>query len=244
MRRGFTLAEVLITIGIIGVIAAITIPTLLNKSNDRVYEVGYKKAYSTLTNVFESLLNDNGGDIKTLCSENKDRTIEGSKCISDAFKPYLKIAKACESGDNADCTNLYTEAVNLNGDATFRTMMIAGRINTNTTFVLTDGSIVSFDYGGSTANGGNCSAPPTGDPDTEPDSACFMLIIDSNGNRKPNKLGLDINLIPTFPMKILAPTKEYFGDVGGCDPKITDDVLNGASCGSLYINGQKIPNAN
>lgn len=48
MRRGFTLAEVLITLGIIGVVAAMTIPTLVNNYKKRTYVVGLKKAYSAL----------------------------------------------------------------------------------------------------------------------------------------------------------------------------------------------------
>lgn len=35
MKKGFTLAEVLITLGIIGVVAAMTIPTLVSKSQQR-----------------------------------------------------------------------------------------------------------------------------------------------------------------------------------------------------------------
>ena len=46
---GFTLAEVLITLAIIGVVAAMTIPTLVNKYQDRVNETRYKKAVSMVS---------------------------------------------------------------------------------------------------------------------------------------------------------------------------------------------------
>lgn len=48
MKKAFTLAEVLITIGIIGVIAALTIPALINKTNKKELETAFKKQYSTL----------------------------------------------------------------------------------------------------------------------------------------------------------------------------------------------------
>ena len=44
--KAFTLAEVLITLGIIGVVAAITIPILVNNINNTQYKTGYKKAFS------------------------------------------------------------------------------------------------------------------------------------------------------------------------------------------------------
>ena len=48
MKKGFTLAEVLITLVIIGVIAAMTIPTLMNSTNQQEFRTGIKKAISTL----------------------------------------------------------------------------------------------------------------------------------------------------------------------------------------------------
>lgn len=48
-KFGFTLAEVLITLGIIGVVAAMTMPTLLNSTNGAQYRTAYKKALSVLS---------------------------------------------------------------------------------------------------------------------------------------------------------------------------------------------------
>ena len=47
-KLGFTLAEVLITLGIIGVVAAMTIPTLMQKTNDSEIKSSYKKMLSVL----------------------------------------------------------------------------------------------------------------------------------------------------------------------------------------------------
>ena len=48
-RNAFTLAEVLITLGIIGVVAAMTMPTLLNSTQGAQYRTAYKKALSVLS---------------------------------------------------------------------------------------------------------------------------------------------------------------------------------------------------
>ncbi len=47
-RFGFTLAEVLITLGIIGVVAAMTMPTLINQTNGAQFRAGFKKELSVL----------------------------------------------------------------------------------------------------------------------------------------------------------------------------------------------------
>ena len=49
-RVAFTLAEVLITLGIIGVVAALTMPSLINKYQMKSYEVAFKKQYSVFSN--------------------------------------------------------------------------------------------------------------------------------------------------------------------------------------------------
>ncbi len=54
-RFAFTLAETLITLTIIGVVAALTIPNLLNKYTKHTYVVGLKKAYSQLQHAMKMI---------------------------------------------------------------------------------------------------------------------------------------------------------------------------------------------
>lgn len=51
---GFSLAEVLITIGIIGIISAITIPTLISRTSCLKFKTAYKKNISTLSQMAKS----------------------------------------------------------------------------------------------------------------------------------------------------------------------------------------------
>ena len=59
-RAAFTLAEVLITLGIIGVVAALTLPTLIQNHQKQVYVTQLKKAYSNISNAYNQIANEEG----------------------------------------------------------------------------------------------------------------------------------------------------------------------------------------
>ena len=59
-RVAFTLAEVLITLGIIGIVAAITLPTLINKYQKNVATTKLKKLYSVFMNANQRAVEDFG----------------------------------------------------------------------------------------------------------------------------------------------------------------------------------------
>ena len=47
-EKAFTLSEIIITLGIIGIVAALTIPTLIQNSNSKKFLTQFKKSISTL----------------------------------------------------------------------------------------------------------------------------------------------------------------------------------------------------
>lgn len=106
-RFAFTLAEVLITLGIIGVVAAITIPVLIQNYQDKVLISQTKKAYSTFNNMFALAQQDNGtpGDNSELFLP-KDTP---SNVIVDRLAKYLQGAKVCYSKNTAECKQYYYE---------------------------------------------------------------------------------------------------------------------------------------
>src|SRR5574344_342964 len=61
-RTAFTLAEVLLVLGIIGIVASMTIPTLMNKVQKQEYVTALKKAYSTQMDGWSRMLADEGVD--------------------------------------------------------------------------------------------------------------------------------------------------------------------------------------
>lgn len=59
-KIGFTLAEVLITLGIIGIVAEMTIPTLLNTVQDQAYKASWKKTFSAISQATLQIETDSG----------------------------------------------------------------------------------------------------------------------------------------------------------------------------------------
>ena len=63
-RAAFTLAEVLITLGIIGVVAAMTMPTLINKTQNKQLETAFKVAYSTFSQAVINMREEEGPGLR------------------------------------------------------------------------------------------------------------------------------------------------------------------------------------
>jgi len=67
-RFGFTLAEVLVTLTIIGVVASMTVPTLMNSTSTQEYSAGYKKMMSTLNQAITMQYALDGTDMRQYTS--------------------------------------------------------------------------------------------------------------------------------------------------------------------------------
>src|SRR5574344_791757 len=90
-RTAFTLAEVLIVLGIIGIVASMTIPTLMNKVAKQEYVTGLRKAYSTQMDGWSRLLADEG--VQQLEDTSVCQSLTGNCRISQAndaaCKPFF-----------------------------------------------------------------------------------------------------------------------------------------------------------
>ena len=85
-KSGFTLAEVLVTLAIIGVVAALTIPTLIQSTNNDKFKTGAKKALSVLNQA----LTMEGAE-----SSNTAQTVaDTSIALGGLFSPRLNVIKA------------------------------------------------------------------------------------------------------------------------------------------------------
>lgn len=158
----FTLAEILITLGIIGVIAAMTIPTLMKNTQDNELKVAWKKAYSDISNAYTRFLQDNGGTAIGAFPRDYEATTY--------LTPYLKVAKKYLN------EKVITGQYMCGGDpVTF------GNGNTGGNGIaLSNGVIITSPNHG------------MADCKSAYHNYCSELIIDVNGNKQPNIIGKDI----------------------------------------------------
>ena len=104
----FTLAEVLITLGIIGVVAALTLPSLVQNYRKSVVENKLKASYSIISNAVKMAEVENGmGFDFTISDEYKDEndvnnfSAKQSEAIFNTyFKSYFKVVKEYSKKDN------------------------------------------------------------------------------------------------------------------------------------------------
>lgn len=101
--KGFTLTETLITLGIIGVVAAMTLPTLIQQHNNKVVETRLMKFYSSINQAIKMAEVDYGDkkiwyeDLEGAQMDEDGNPIEGTSKSEKWFRkylaPYMKILK-------------------------------------------------------------------------------------------------------------------------------------------------------
>ena len=190
--KGFTLAEVLITLGVVGVVSAITIPTVINKYQERVTISKVKKIYSTINQAFMLSVKDNGyaNEWNVNGSSYSARAIQ----FMEYLKPYLKILRDC--GTSSGCLG-YTKKINrLNGQQ--------HQYNYDTSsnyykFILNDGSYIWI----LPTSSAYCQYSTGGHT-----NVCSQIYTDINGGKKPNTIGKDIFIFYITPYAIKPNTDD------------------------------------
>ena len=194
-KHGFTLAEVLITLVVIGVVAAMTLPTLITSVRT--------KANATKKEVFKArLLNG----LKETAVQDSLMGYDTTMKFTKALGQHYKMFNVCEISDINACYNVEEVVLNAEGD-TIAITDITGVKNLKlsegggwldpVTIVATDGTVFIMSYNK------NCSiteAELQGVRDEETgkysDSnealSCIDGVIDINGVSAPNKWGLDL----------------------------------------------------
>ena len=197
----FTLAEVLITLMIIGVISAMTIPALKKHTTQEEYISRVKKAYSTIAQATK-LIETQHGEIKRWGKltgsvgedENSEENEENESApngVTKAFEYYrerLNIVKSCTNG-TAGC---WTQTKTLSGSS-------YGNANnakkSSIAFQTADGMYWNI-FGQTDTNEYGVDKATT-------DS--LIVFTDTNGEKKPNTLGLDVFVFVVNPDRGVLP---------------------------------------
>ena len=157
--NAFTLAEVLITLGIIGVVAAMTMPTLINQTNGAQYKAAYKKALSVISQaVTLNVALDDTGFADATANTNDGTDVATADAATPSIASILR-----------NRINVITAKVGLEDNHTVSGLTATG---TNTTLYFNDGAAFSFPQDAKA-----CTA----------ENQCKGFI-DVNGVKGPNKL--------------------------------------------------------
>ena len=180
--KGFTLAEILITLAIVGVIAALVMPSMIANYQKKVWVVQLQKSVSVLENGFKLMLAQDGVDKLSdteLWTNNAlpDDIYSGfSEPVISGLNKYFKFLN-----NNPGSIRLSREYVNSSNTWGYWPPM-------NNVHYLADGAMVIFALM-KQPNETNCDAIKAAGG-----SVCEIvgqLIIDVNGDKKPNKFGRD-----------------------------------------------------
>lgn len=163
-KNAFTLAEVLITLGIIGVVAAMTLPSLVNKIQGKELEAQYNKAYSVISQAIQRMNADKG------FVANYNSYDIPSREFANTFMKYFITSKNCGAAGcstyNDDDSNYLTKYKTYNGNYGNAMWFDDGQ------YIVSDGMFIAINH----YNAGNK----------------ILIAADINGiNKKPNRYGHD-----------------------------------------------------
>ena len=200
-RVAFTLAEVLITLGVIGVVASLTLPSVITKYQDKVLINNTKKAFAQFQNVLSLASVDNGTPGDNSLTFPKDVS---STTVTENLAKYYKGAQVCLSPNQKGCSKYYYNIMygvpqyNNNGEAVYQS-------GSGYKFVTIDGTIftISSNHTGcdrtrytgiTTNNAGEIIYNSDGTPKTYDyySSICANIDVDVNGVKGPNQYGRDV----------------------------------------------------
>ena len=185
---GFTLAEVLITLGIIGIVAAMTIPTLVQNYNTRAWNT----AYTVFTKKLE----------ETLKTMNTQQTLAGhatTESFVEELSRHYKINKICSNDKLSDC---FSDVVYWGGGeaspkevdmSKVKTAKNFGQYDWNTNIVgvqFANGVNAMIAYNPLTSGDNACSQDPYSNEITGDN--CLAILFDISGEKNPNTIGKDL----------------------------------------------------
>ena len=226
-KHAFTLAEILITLTVIGVVAALTIPTLLQNTNQAELKTALKRDFADLSQATNMIKNDAGGTLVNAFRNGAGDTYD-SENLKNAFKSKLSYIKECNStstyggggtGTSAEgCWHLAYQRWYLNGSPSPSNSMLPG-------LILSNGILVAFSLEKSSC------LEPAGNY-----TRCGNISFDVNGFKKPNTLGKDIFQVSLTENGLIPMGAQgYYDPSSDCNLSNTMGTNTGLGCAALYL---------
>lgn len=215
-KKAFTFVEVMITIAILGIIAALIIPILLAGINERRWITGCKKAYTTLSQATDAAILDRG-PLKDWPGADAD-----SEKVYRYFAQHLNITKECLQESGCWTRNIK----GLNGSTNVSNFTDQGYGTPAISFKTADGMNMAFDLQPADTVAGGTWQGVSRDYNitnrTDKNQAMYTFHVDVNGDQGPNVIGKDIyNFVVT--QKGLVPAGDKNSNDNGCN-KNTDGM--------------------
>jgi len=179
VKIGFTLAEVLITLMVIGTVSAMTIPSLYNDIQDMDNKVRYKQAYQILESVVALIKIDHGDDLSKVIGYtfgNCGPTAYYNDNDRDIIAEKVSFIKKYNSGSPVFPTIKYKNGT------TYSSWLNSSSASE---LVLNNGMIFYITSTNWCIPGGGCGGG----------NVCTTILVDLNGSRGPNVYGRDIHII-------------------------------------------------
>ena len=207
----FTMAEILLSLTIIGVVAAITLPSLTGNINERTWNTQRKALYARFSQAIALMPSLNGyGTLSEETSSGAGDAVDtaAETFITSGLSKVLKINNVCDSEHIQDC-GLASKIVTLNGSQ-IDTPETMEELNSNMVSHSADGGYSQMNTKAAafeTANGEsiltfynpNCVSDlsemtKNAYYQIQP-KICVNFIFDLNGNKGPNTVGKDIGFM-------------------------------------------------
>lgn len=223
-QKSFSLSEVLVALVVIGVLAAFTIPNLINSAQDKELKTLWKKTYSDINNAYSLVVKDNGGTMSGVLTND---VVVGSRDLASMLLQYLSYtnykSSTASTGYNANYSwHPYAAYATSGQDAADNIKFYNGTYGLHTNsggypcFTLSNGAFVCVH--GSSDN--TCAASNR----LNNYRYCGYASIDVNGAKKPNTVGKDIYFLSfmsdrVIPYCLMSGACPYYGDVSDCTPE-------------------------
>lgn len=232
-NTGFSIAEVILTLSLIGIIAILVLPPMINNNNNRNNVILLKKAYVEFNQVLDKLTADRRCSNDLACS-GLFATGATATTIGQALVPYFNVVKDCGVTPSQGCMPSIVKS-GYDGSGSTSDWDNDGRYK----FITSDGIAYSITNIAANCASVNYSTGKTGNLD----QTCGMLRVDVNGPKKgPNFMGRDLFIIYISNGKgaILYPrggmddnTYKWWNDPSS--PSCQTGYVTGANCAGRVI---------